>query len=56
MCTETLYKCSMAGAASTAGGGASGVSFGESAPEASLGSWPKADTHDVASCLVLIIT
>ncbi|MFK9630016.1 hypothetical protein ACJEM5_17680 [Escherichia coli] len=30
----------MAGAASTAGGGASG---GKSAPEASLGSWPKAD-------------
>ncbi len=43
----------MAGAASTAGGGASG---GESAPEASLGSWPKADTHDVASCLALITT
>ncbi|AWF21073.1 MULTISPECIES: hypothetical protein [Enterobacteriaceae] len=43
----------MAGAASTAGGGASG---GKSAPEASLGSWPKADTHDVASCLALITT
>ena len=44
----------MAGAASTAGGG--GASGGESSPEASLGSWPKADTHDVASCLALITT
>lgn len=44
VCPETLYKCSRTG------GGASGwrsSAAGESAPEASLGSWPKADTDDV---------